>query len=649
MPEFIATAAARLAGILALVLLMTVPFAPARGQVDPPRPRLEAVVPPASFLEAVEAGTRTLTGRPGERYWQNGASYTIEAVLSPEQHALAAHQAVAYSNNSPDTLRVIWVHLRQNILQHDAPRNWQIGETTEGVQVEEVRVAGETLTAVEAEHEPGYTVTGTLMRITLRKPLPPGGTEHLFFRWWFRIAEGAPRMGRDESSYFLGYWYPQIAVYDDVRGWDAQQYLGAGEFYMDFADYDVTVKAPDDWLIAATGVLQNPEEVYTAAVRERLARVRSGGITRVVEAPGGGAASPTLDVPGDTLRWHFRAESVRDFAFGASTRYLWDATTAVVGDADGDGDVDSTQVHAFYRPDKTNWSDAAEYGRFTIEYMSELIFPYPYPHATAVDGPSHFGGMEFPMITVMGGDMRPKALFEVTAHEFIHNWWPMIVSTNEKRHMWMDEGLTHYATGRIANTYFDAWQSINPDAIYRMMAGSETEIMRHGDRYPNTGDLLTAMYPKAKISFDILSAVYGQSEVDRALAVYSRRWAFRHSTPWDFFATFEEVLEDDLDWLWTSWFFETWTLDQAVADVEETSDGVRITIRDEGRAPMPVPIEVTYADGRTVRRVLPASPWLAGNREAVALFRAGDVERVEIDPEEMLPDVDRRDNVWTAG
>lgn len=629
------------------LLLVVLALAPP-SSAQPARPIPYPVLPPAYYELAVEQGTRTASGAPGPAYWTNYAEYDIEATLRPSENLLVGSATIRYRNNSPDDLDELFLHIRQNLLRPEAQRNWPIGETTSGMEIESVLVEGEPLPMRAPNEGASYFVQGTLMRIGLPTPMLAGEERVLSFTWRFTIPAGAPRMGRDSTAYFLGYWYPQVGVYDDLHGWDVQQYRGAAEFYMEFADYDVTVRAPEGWLVAATGVLQNTDEVLAEPVRRRLrAAANSTDVVAVVTADARGAGTATLDVPGDTLEWHFTAERVRDFAFGASSHYVWDAVMARVGDADGDGSPDSALVNALYRPQQSTWTGVAEFGRFGLEFLSEYIMPYPYPHATAVEGPFPVGGIEYPMITLMGGNPPPRALFEMTVHEFAHNWWPMIVGSNEKRYMWMDEGPTHFSTQRAGEAYYEGWRSFNPDELYLTRAGTESPIMRHGDLYPTIVDLLIAIYPKPSIAFKLLGGLYGPEHVDEALRVYSQRWAFKHPAPWDFFGTIEEELGEDLDWLWTSWFYETWVVDQGVVDAKASERGILVTVDDEGLAPMPVPVRVTYADGRMSEQVLSVSAWLAGNRQATMLFPVGEVERVEVDPAGFMPDIDRSNNVWT--
>lgn len=613
------------------------------------RPYPYPVIPPPQFQAAIEQGTRTATGEPGPNYWTNTADYQIRATLSPATNELRGSETVRYRNNAPNALNRVAVHLRQNLHQAGVVRN-RPQQLTGGMHLSRVAYNGQFLFERASGQEPGFVIDGTVMTITLPEPIPAGGTAEFGFDWSFEVPEaGAPRMGQDGEVFYLGYWYPQIAVYDDVYGWVADPYMGNGEFYMGYGSYDVQITVPEGWLVAATGELQNPEEVLTEQARSRLARAaETRDVVAIVTADERGTGTATTQHPAGALTWHYRAENVRDFAFGASDRYVWDATSAVTGDRDGDGREDRVLIHALYRPDAAAWNRSAEFSRFTIEYLSEYLMPYPYPHMTAVEGIIG-GGMEYPMITLIGGTRNDRSLFGVTFHELAHMWFPMIVGQNEKRFTWMDEGLASFTTNEGEAVFFDveAW---NPAAQgYYTIAGSgfEIESMRHGDEYPyGTPARGIASYSKPAVALHALRGIIGQDRFQEALRTYTARWAYKHPYPYDLFNTFEDVLGDDLDWFWTTMFFETWTLDHAVAAVDAQADSVVVTIADRGLSPMPAPVQVTYADGTVAEQTIPVDVWLGDRRETTLRFEPGTVTRVEIDPEGFLPDVDRSNNVW---
>ncbi len=422
--------------------------------------------------------------------------------------------------------------------------------------------------------------------------------------------------------------------------------MGEGEFYMDYGNYDVSLTVPKNWLIGATGELQNAPEVLT---EQSISRLNEAGATHeivnIVTPDDIEAGSATVDGP---LSWRFVAENVRDFAFGASDRYLWDATTAEVGDRDGDHGNDLSMIHAFYREGMSDWNRSAEYGQFTIEFLSDMFFPYPYPHMTAVEGVIG-GGMEFPMITHIGSGRPGGSVFGVTFHEIGHMYFPMIVGQDEKAFTWMDEGLTSFNTAEGSAAFYDrdSWDP-NRQGYYSIAGtGDEVEPMRHADRYPlDTSARGLASYNKPAVSLHALRGMVGQERFSEAYQEYARRWAFKHPQPYDLFNTFNDVLGEDFDWFWTTMFFNTWTLDQAISNVADGPDGVVVSIDDLGLSPFPVPLRVTYDDGTVIEETIPVDVWLSDTRSTQLRFEAGTVSKVEIDPNNYLPDINRSNNVW---
>ncbi|HKL87525.1 MAG TPA: M1 family metallopeptidase [Salinibacter sp.] len=415
------------------------------------------------FRQAIEEGTRTRSGTPGPNYWTNTATYDLAATVDPDANVLRGRGTIQYQNNSPDTLRQLVVHLRQNIHKEGGIRN-RPAEITGGMTLDRLDLGGaDTLRQVQSRRQlqqlgQGYVVQDTRLIIFPPERLMPDSTATLNLDWHFQIP-GADnfRMGQDGEVYFLAYWYPHMAVYDDVRGWTAQPYQGDGEFYMGYADYDLSITVPEGWLVGATGALQNPDDVLTDSVRARLDRARrTGDIVSVVDTSERGVGTATVAASeGDsTLTWQFSAEQVRDVAFGTSDDFVWDATTAETGQG-------TSMIHSFYRPEKTTWQRSAEFARFSVEHLSDMLIPYPYPHMTAVEGPIG-GGMEFPMITHIGDPTSDEALFGVTYHEISHEWFPMIVGTNEKAYAWFDEGTTTFNETEGRDDFFpdtDAWAS----------------------------------------------------------------------------------------------------------------------------------------------------------------------------------------------
>jgi hypothetical protein len=602
----------------------------------------------------VTNGTRTRTGKPGPRYWQQWADYRLEAELNPISKRLTGKGSVTYYNRSPDALKEVYVQLLHNIFAPNSRHNTDVPWQVEGIELDRVAVQGQELQKVEGD-APGYKVDGTVMRIQLPRTLPPGGSVAFDFAWKLRIPpDGAPRGGQDGEVFYINYWYPQIAVYDDINGWQIDQYLGNAEFYMGYGNYDVALTVPAGWLVDATGRLQNPAEVHSSQTRERLdSAARAPGIVHVVTDLDREPGRATTAGTNGKLTWRFRAEKVRDVAWATSARYLWDATNAAVGDATGDGRPDTAAIYSFYRPEQrriSHWDESARDARYSIEFFSRYLAPYPYPHMTAVDGPTSCGGMEYPMMTCIGGQWDTLGLYEVITHEIGHMWFPMVVGSDEKRYAWMDEGLTQFDQSQSMDDFFkgfddEARNRKNYLDIAQM--GSEVELMHHGDRYPTYASYGVASYYKPASVLVALRAVLGAETFHKAYTEYIRRWSYKHPSPYDFFHTFEDVSGKDLSWFWRTWFFETWKLDQAIDTVTTAGDSLEVIVENRGRAPMPVFLAVTRVNGRVDQVTIPVDVWFAGDRRhAIRIAREPMVKSIEIDTRKELPDLDRTNQVW---
>ena len=620
----------------------------AQGQRPIPYPIFQS----PQFEAAIANGTRTQNGLPGPNYWTNYTKYDISASLSPTTKMLRGEVKISYQNNSPDTLHQLVLKLYQNINKAGSPRNRSVN-VTNGMQLTKVAIGGNTYLETGSNEKTGYYINGTLMYLRLSKPLLSGQSLELDIAWNFMVPPTPnARMGQDGKVFYLAYWYPQLAVYDDVFGWDEDPYLSAGEFYMGFADYNVNITVPEGWVIGATGVLQNPQSVLSPTVLDRLKRAAgSKEVITIVGATERKAGQSTQKSASSSLTWNFKAENVRDFAFGSSDQYIWDATSADAGDVDGDGKMDQSLIHAFYRPGTKSWNRAAEFGQFSVEYLSDLLWPYPWPHMTAVEGVIN-SGMEYPMMTLIGGERDEYSLLSVTIHEIAHMWFPMQVGQDEKSFTWMDEGLTRFNQNGGLFKFFpkrDPWaqNSVRIGRYYRIAnTGNEVEIMRHGDRYPPHGSARgIASYGKPALGLRALQGIFGKEKFLEAYREYGRRWSYKHPQPYDLFNTFEDVLGQDLDWLWSSWFRETWTLDQAIASVDVRGSRFTVTIEDKGLVPMPVLLRLTYSDGRTEDRTIPVNEWLKGKRKTSVQIKGRGLKKVEIDPDAYLPDLDRSNNV----
>ena len=549
--------------------------------------------------------TRTASGAPGHAYWQQRADYKLRATLDEAKRAVTGAGTVTYHNNSPDTLHYLWVQLDQNMFRGDSDnRNistipsrdaWQKGGA-EGVKFDAIRFAYESR-AFDGGFKIGsvkgsdgrplhYAINKTMMRIDLPQPLKPGAKVSFAMEWSFNIPEASVigrRMGferfdkEDKNDLFeVAQWFPRMAAYYDVAGWQNKQYLGDGEFTLEFGDYDVEITVPADHIVASTGELQNAGEVLTAAQRDRLKQARTAKkpVLIVTQAE---AEANEKQRTGTMKTWRFKAQNVRDFAFASSRKFIWDAQ----GMKSGDKDV----LAMSYYPKEGNplWEQYSTQAIIhTIEQYNKYSFDYPYPVAISVNGP--IGGMEYPMISFNGprptkdkktGEITySKAtkygLISVIIHEVGHNYYPMIVNSDERQWTWMDEGLNSFLQYLAEN----AWEENYParrgdpsDITDYMRSRNQTPIMTNSEsvlqRGPNA-------YAKPATALNILrETVLGRELFDFAFKEYGRRWKFKRPTPADLFRTMEDASGTDLDWFWRGWFYTTDAVDVSVDGISE--------------------------------------------------------------------------------
>jgi hypothetical protein len=617
---------------------------------------------------------RTGAGTPGPLYWQQRADYTIRASLDTATLSVHGAETIRYTNNSPDTLRYVWMQLDQN---QSAPGNKfaqlappfgamgarrgaaaaarQGPPFVGGYMLERVAVLRAPRRGARPAPTPlAYRINTTMMRVDLDRPLPPKGVVDLDLAWHYMV----PRMGRTGREQFpegwlyeIAQWYPRLAVYDDVKGWNTDQYLGSGEFYLEYGDFDFTITAPADYTVTATGVLQNPTQVLTATQRRRLALALHSDTTIHIIAPDE-VGTPALLPPGTgaTRSWHYRATNVRDVSWAAAPNFLWDASG-----------WDGVLIQALYPPVALPlWSQAADMARHTIRYHSRW-YHYPYPTAIDVNGP--VGGMEYPMIVFCSERKDEKGLYFVTTHELGHEWFPMIVGSNERLYGWMDEGFNTFIDYfSFHDRYPDDTTWVRGPEIGRYpgfwvgflthYTGREAPIMEPQDRNP---PFLSGIlhYPKTALGLHLLrTELVDSTAFDQAFREYTRRWAFRHPTPADFFRTMNDALGGDLSWFWRSWFYRSDHLDQAVDSVVQRDSAgttrARIYFANRARMVWPLDLAITLANGDTQRVSLPVEAWYRGSPFVWTRRWPAPVVRVVIDPSGVTPDVDRANNTWAA-
>src|SRR5437899_9594490 len=617
-------------------------------------PPLPAARTDTSPFRRLELSTPTLlregSGRPGPAYWQQRVDYTIAVSLDTATHTIAGRETIRYTNRSPDTLRYIWLQLDQNLFRDDgrgavlnppdarfAARGFRGGFVLD--RVESVRRALKT------------TENGTLMRVELDRALAPRGVTSLEIGYSFQVPEhGADRMGREQFPegwlYEIAQWYPRLAVYDDVRGWNTEQYLGQGEFYLEYGDIDFAITVPRGFIVAATGRLTNPLKVLTAQQRDRLARaLQSDSTVAIIAKSEVGQPSTRPAGTSATLTWHFSAKNVRDVAWAAAPNFIWDASG-----------WNGILMQSFYPPAADSvWRQSTKMVRHSIKHYSENWFPYPYPTAININGP--VGGMEYPMMVFCANRRSREGLFGVTTHELGHQWFPMVVGNNERLYAWMDEGFNTFINTYSARAYFPEQQGLRG----RGQAESWAQFAATGRDEPGitpadrvTPDLLGAVaYSKPATGLYLLRhAILDSTRFDPAFREYIRRWAFKHPTPADFFRSMEDGVGEDLSYFWRGWFLRTDVVDQAVDSVrtQRDSSGTTLTtifLSSPGGLPMPVDLRVTFTDGSTENARLPVEVWFEGSHFRYVRAFAKDLVKVEVDPDKNFPDIRRGNNMWT--
>ncbi len=592
---------------------------------------------------------RNAAGRPAAGYWQQRADYRIAATLDVTRNRLSGQETIHYVNKSPDRLPYLWLFVEQNLCATESVTNQLnqpplvfLGSSFDfscqgfkgGVTLESVSVRGVAITPL---------VTGTTMRLDLPRALASGDSADVAIAWHFDVPpQGGGRMGHDGPLYEIAQWYPRVAVYDDVRGWNHEPYIGAGEFYLEYGKFDVTLTVPATHIVAATGQLKNPEAVLTPTQRARLVQARrSEAPVAIITRDEAGNAAKTRPATSGTLTWHFTADSVRDFAFAAGPAFRWDASN-----------YDGILIETLYRTSADKWEEANQMARESIKYFSEQWYRYPYSHATTVEGPIE--GMEYPMLTfVPNGPTREETQW-VVAHEFGHEWFPMVVGSNERLYPWMDEGFNTFIDLANAAKYFQGTRygdsiEVHPLHLYldHAVPGAEQPMIT---KPTEVRDLFWGGYQKPALMLQMLRyEVLGKERFDSAFREYIRTWAFKHPTPADFFRLMRDQSGMELDWFWRGWVLSTARLDQAIDSVSRTpAGGSVIHLSNRGAMVMPLALTITFGDGTSHLVRLPVEMWNLGDHFDYQLPDSRRIAAVEIDAARALPDIERKNNRWST-
>ena len=614
----------------------------------------EAFLP---FDTGVSTYTRSASGAPTDEYWQNRADYTIRTTLNPDIHLISSEMTIHYTNNSPDDLGFLWIQLDQDLFSNDS---WGAKLTPFGGARFGNRDfdGGYILDEITIEQNgrsyiPERRKVDTNMKLVLNEKLDKdGGDLKIHIKYSFQVPEyGSDRMGRLKTEhgwiYEIAQWYPRMAVYDDLKGWNVMPYIGNGEFYLEYGDFDYSITVPGDFIVVGSGELQNPEEVLTSDQLERFNKAKQSDETvAIVKESEVGAESKRTE---KEVTWRFIMQNARDIAWAASKAFIWDAAKIDLPDGEK---VLAMSVYPKESARENAWVRSTEFVKASIEYYSEKWMKYPYPVATNVAG--IVGGMEYPGIVFCSSRASGRGLWGVTDHELGHTWFPMIVGSNEREHAWMDEGFNTFINGYSTEVFNDGEYKpsrSNANGLVGWYKGSRSEpVMTQPDQI-QPGNLGIVAYYKPAIGLRLLrEVVVGPDLFDEAFKTYVERWKYKHPSPNDFFNTMEDVTGYELDWFWRGWFKEKWTLDQAIESVryieDDPSQGALLTLQNLQKMVMPVTIEVTLEDGSFERINVPVQIWQTGNEWQLPVKTTQKIKKVQIDPDNMLPDIDTYNNVW---
>lgn len=603
---------------------------------------------------------RSVSGVPGENYWQNSADYVISAELDDQTPQITGKVKITYTNHSPHALPFLWLQLDQNRFKADSR-----GEKTISIfggRYEGAADGGYELKNVKVKvnggviYEPKYMITDTRMQIRLNEDLKSkGGVAEIEMDFSFKVPQyGSDRMGRQKTKngeiFEIAQWYPRMAVYDDIKGWNNEPYLGAGEFYCDYGNFDFKITAPYDHIVVGSGELQNPKEVYTSEQQNRLEKASSSDKTVLVVAPAEvGKTNVTRPTKNGKLTWHFKMNQARDVAWASSKAFVLDAARINLPSG-----KKCMAMSAYPAEVATNfaWGRSTEYTKASIEHYSAMWYEYPYPAAVNVAG--IVGGMEYPGVSFCGWQSKGQSLWGVTDHEFGHNWFPMIVGNNERLHPWMDEGfntfINHYSTKAFNKGEYESDFRSMRDLIQMLTDPQRESISTYPDVVQESWLGVSAYFKPAVGLLVLREAVLGPERFDYAFRQFIKNWAFKHPTPMDFYNAMENAAGENLSWFWRGWIYSNGNLDQAIGEVSyienDPKKGILINIQNKMELVMPVELEIEEENGTKTRINLPVEIWYRGQEWSFKHKSNGKIKKVTLDPDEKLPDVTPQNNTW---
>jgi hypothetical protein len=597
---------------------------------------------PRNYLNPYERGTRSWDGKPGANYWQNRSAYTIKASIDPKSRTLSGEETVTYTNNSPDTLKTVRFKLQHDRYRKGAQRSFDVAPgdvTDEGTRIENLLFNGR---PVEAGDQNRFA---TFLDISLKNtPVLPKSSATFTVRWSYTLpaAKGSAReCVCDSTTFFVPYWYPQIAVYDDLNGWASHPYTGQQEFYNDFSDYDVTISMPSGFQVWATGEWQNAKEMLSPEYFARWEKAHTSAEVISIFSEKELKTSKvfkTSEVPRAAFR--FKASNVPDFAFASSDHYNWDANSVIVDDKTGR----RTFVSAAYNTASTDYPQVARIAADGIRAMSTYLpgYPFPYPVMTVFNGDD---GMEYPM---MCNDVStaPRSPMGLTLHEISHTYFPFMMGINEQDHAWMDEGWAAFFDYLLSDSLSNHTEGGVRD--YSSIAGTENDVPPMVKSRNLTTAYRNASYQRPSQAYFTLLDLLGYEKFHSCMTEYMNRWNGKHPAPFDFFQTWSDASGQNLDWFWKPWFFDWGYPDLGIQGVvrDEAANCQVILIARKGNIPVPIHLEVEYKDGTKEIFHQTAAAWRDGKQNVRVACKESKTVKSVLLGRTTIPDVDRKDNVW---
>jgi hypothetical protein len=611
--------------------------------------------------------TRSASGQPGAKYWQNRADYQLNASLNDKNNEITASETLTYTNNSPDKLGFLWMNLEQNAFKTDSRGNAVVpidgsrggtkGEILDGgFKIKSVKLV-ESGKSASIETALKFAISDTRMQLQLPKELAANGASA---KLKIEFSYISPKYGSDRTGivdtkngkiFTIAQWYPRMCVYDDVRGWNVNPYIGA-EFYLEYGDFDVNITVPSNHIVVCSGELQNAAEVYTAEQQKRWAQAKQSDKTVMIRSAAEVTESSSRPAGKPTLTWKFKIKNARDVSWASSAAFIVDAARINLPSGKKSLAISTYPVES---DGQKAWSRATEYTKNCIENYSKRWFEYPYPAASNVAG--NEGGMEYPGIVFCEYTSTGSELWGVTDHEFGHTWFPMIVGSNERLFAWMDEGFNQFINS-LSGEDFNNGEYNEPARDMNEAAATLTnpvfEPIYTSPDVMKEDHIGYLCYYKPQSGLQLLrEQILGKERFDNAFRTYIARWAYKHPQPDDFFRTIENVAGEDLNWFWRGWYLNNWRLDQGIGKVmyvkNDASKGVRITVDNLDKMAMPVILEIKTKSGKTSRVNLPVEVWMRNSDWTVAPDINEEIESITLDPEHKLPDHNTANNSWVAG